>query len=244
MFSLIHIALAIMHVAIAIITFRLYQRERSIGLAILVVIAIGLFYDNLVVGLGASIGIGDTLEAMSIPRFIIHAVFTPLLLITGYQLSNQAGLAWTENRKTHMVLLLVVGALILGGIAQNFVNSHLLPACHNGTVRYSERITESQLCEAFIYPEGVTEQRGMPPLASISTIVVLLGMGISIWRKTGWKWMFLGALIMFICAAVPASIVGLWVGNTGEVILLASMMVSAYRFSDSKIDTFISVVTA
>lgn len=241
MFSLFHIGLAIVHLAIAIATYRLYQRKRGSGLLILLLVALGLCYDNLIVGTGSLIGIGDTLEAMSIPRYIIHAVFTPLLLITGYQISDQAGLAWIKRKQSHTILMFVVGVLIVAGVAQNFINSDLLPACHNDTLRYAERITTSQMCDNFTYPESTTEQRGMPPVASILTILILLGMGAGIWRKSGWKWLFVGALLMFICAAIPASIVGLWVGNTGEAILLASLLMSIYRFNATETDSFVAV---
>ncbi|MCA9951862.1 MAG: hypothetical protein KDE48_19560, partial [Anaerolineales bacterium] len=63
-----------------------------------------------------------------------------------------------------------------------------------------------------------------PPLPSIITITLIIIIGIFIWRKQRWPWLFAGALIMFIGSAMPPSVVGPAIGSGAEVVLLTSLL--------------------
>ncbi|MBF6237579.1 hypothetical protein IU474_10920 [Nocardia otitidiscaviarum] len=47
----------------------------------LTLLGLGLAYDSAVFGLGSTLGAGATLHALSVGRFVGHAVLTPLLLV-------------------------------------------------------------------------------------------------------------------------------------------------------------------
>ncbi len=70
-----------------------YKRMRRIEAYILhvsfvffILIILGLIYDNAIISVGASIGAGSYLKSLSMPRFILHDLLTPTLLLNGFAL--------------------------------------------------------------------------------------------------------------------------------------------------------------
>ena len=55
---------------------------------------IGLGFDNAILGLGAMIGIGDTILSLNMVRYAFHAVGTPLLMIAGITLARNRSITW------------------------------------------------------------------------------------------------------------------------------------------------------
>ena len=236
MFSIIHVLFGIVHIILAIWAFRIYQRKQIWGLLIIALIALGLSYDNFVVGAGRFVGIGSTLESLSILRIPIHVFLTPLLLISALAIAKEASLAWADKLNVMLVTVGIAIALIFVGVVQDDIfNLSLQPACHSDTIRYVDAVHERQVCEGFDYSEEIGIS-GIPPIASVLTILGVIAIGAAIWRSTKVRWMLIGAVIMFITAAIPASIVGLWVGNSGEVILIACMCLTASVFIPPKMD--------
>lgn len=231
MFSLLHGIFAILHAAFFLWGIRLYGKVSNWALGLFLAIALGLAYDNFVVAFGSSLGIGDTLKNLSFFRFAIHAFLTPTMLLVAWNIGKEHGLS-LPNAK---IMIGITLALVALGSWQGLVSMDLQPACHNDTLRYAERLSENQLCMEYSYPADIIERRGMPPLASIITIIGIAIIGGMVWRKSGWVWMCLAAIAMFITAAIPASVVGLWLGNAGEVILLLGMLLSLAKIAQSRL---------
>lgn len=230
MFSMLHLIFAIIQLIFAAWAWQIYRQTQNLGLIFLFVIALGLSYDNLIVGTGRFIGIGSLLETLSIPRFLIHAILTPMLLITGLEFAKAAQISWASKQIAQYGIRIISFLLIIVGLGQGVIGMQLHPACHNDTVRYVERITKSQICADGIYEADALEQKASPPLASIATIAGIIIIGGFVWRKSTWYWMMVGGILMFIAAAIPPSKVGLWIGNGGEIILIASMVFTAAFF--------------
>ncbi len=224
MSTFLHPLLVVLHLSLVVWGTLLWQRQRSLGTLIVIITAAGLAYDNLILALGMSIGVGSTLETLNVPRYLLHAVMTPLLVLTALELARRAGVPMAQSTRNRNIMAGLAVILIGVGMSQSFIGMHLKPACHDGILRYAERLTENQLCEGVTYEEGVLEARGLPPLASIATVIVVAIWGFMIGRKASLWWLLAGAVVMFITAAVPASRVGLWVGNAGEFVLLASLL--------------------
>ncbi|NJN79854.1 MAG: hypothetical protein HC797_04935 [Anaerolineales bacterium] len=68
-----------------------------------------------------------------------------------------------------------------------------------------------------------------PPLPAILTIIFLIVAGISLWRNTSWKWLALGALFMFIAAAMGMGDL-VFISNLGEVVLGVANIATAKKF--------------
>jgi len=206
------------------------RKYRAPGALLTAMIAGGLVYDNSVISLGSAIGIGPILEALSWPRFAMHALLTPFMMIAVTRMGQAGGIRWTRTRAWTIVMwVLVVGGIMEGSLA-HLIGLQLEPACINDIVRYTSNVTPSQFCFA-----GQQAGPGSgPPIPSIVGNFVTLVIGIALWRRNGWVWLMLGAIVMFAAASVPPSGFGLVPGNGGEVILLLSYAATTYRFGRSK----------
>jgi hypothetical protein len=74
-----------------------------------------------------------------------------------------------------------------------------------------------------------------PPIPALVMVVVVIGAGYLLLRKTGWPWMLAGAVVMFVAAAVPVSLAGFLASNGGEVALSLSL-VATERFLQRNVD--------
>jgi hypothetical protein len=183
----------------------LRRREAVGGAALLVaLICLGLAYDNLAVAVGRLLGFGGTLEAVSAPRFWIHALLTPLLIIACGMLAARLGVGWAASRPAAVAGGVLVVALIALGVVEDVAKLELAPTEYADLVRYTNEGSEG------------------PPIPSIVTILVLFALGVAVWRTAGSPWLCLGSLTMFVAAAAGSSHV--WVANLGELALQVSIV--------------------
>jgi hypothetical protein len=191
---------------------RLWPRSRSLALGLLLLVGAALVYDNLIIAIGRLLGEGSLLHALNWPRFLFHALLTPLLLVTAVYQAGRGGISWAAGRVGQIAAWVVALGLILFGIIHDLVGLSLSPTLYGGTLRYA------------------AESSG-PPIPAIITIVIIMVVGIFVWRQLRWPWMFVGALVMFIGAAVPPSIVGPAVGSGVEIALLAGLLATEQRLT-------------
>ncbi|NWF70456.1 MAG: hypothetical protein HXY40_15315 [Chloroflexi bacterium] len=226
MFNMVYAAYGVIHFGLLFWAARLYVRRRSLGLALLMLVLAGLVYDNGIIAAGSSVGMGETLRALNVPRFLLHALLTPTFIITTLELAQRAGVGWLQKPLAQRGLWAATVLLAVVGLFTGVIGMELYPACFGGTLRYAERVAESQLC----FEGQEVHAGGIPPLAAIGTIVLVLVIAIAIWRKNGWYWLLLGAAAMLIAGAVPASRVGPWVGSAGEVVLALALLVTEAKW--------------
>ncbi|MCL2784875.1 MAG: hypothetical protein FWD55_05460, partial [Propionibacteriaceae bacterium] len=91
MYTLIYALCALGQLALAVIAIRLFVRAKSLSGFMLILPIAAVVWDNTIVALGASIGDGALLVGLSWPRFIGHAVFTPVWIFTGIGFAVRAG---------------------------------------------------------------------------------------------------------------------------------------------------------
>lgn len=224
MSALLYPIYTLAHVALVFWGLRLYQQSHKPSTLILVVILGGLIYDNAIIAFGSLIGIGSLLHTLSIPRFLIHALLTPLILVVAYDLARQAGVKWLQSARSQQIVWICTAVFIIIGMLTGFLGIHLKAACHQGTVRYADRISDIQLCDNVSYTQEEINERGIPPIAAILTILASSVFAFAVWRTIRWPWMLLAFIIMIVGAAVPASRVGPWIGSGAEVILGAGLL--------------------
>lgn len=196
------------------------SKLRPWPMIVLVVVLLGLAYDNGIVGVGAAIGEGEGLERLNLIRFVLHALLTPLMLLVGRAIAVGAGAsAWATKTSERLVLAVVV-VLIAIGFVQEVLPLDLVLTAEQGTVRYAA--------------EG-----GGPPVGAIITIIALIVLGWATRRAGGGSTLFVGAVIMFVAAGAGAS--SLWLSNVGELVLALAITTAALRLvaqrDDSKLWT-------
>lgn len=182
----------------------LWFNRRSFALLVMFAILIGLLYDNTVITIGNLLGESALLQTLNAGRFFIHALVTPLLILAALDQAKRFDIKTAQTKWMQAVLGTLTLGLIIMGLAE-FSNLTLEPETFMGTLRYAN-------------PESG------PPIPAIITIFVLMGIGIAIWRRASWPWLFAGAIVMFVGSAIPPSVVGPIVGSGVEVILLISLL--------------------
>lgn len=177
--------------------------------ALVAVICVGLAYDSGAVAIGRPLGFGPTLEAVNAPRFWIHALFTPLLVVAAAALAARLGVAALARRSVRIAGGLLVTALIVLGVAADIVALRLEPRAYADTLRYGNAATAG------------------PPIPAIVTMVALVVIGILVWRTVRSPWLCLGAIAMFAAAAAGAA--HFWLGNVGELLLQLAVVATVLR---------------
>lgn len=198
MLTLYYISVAVIQLVLFVILFRLWKKSGSIYVIFPLIVILGIIYDNLIIGFGSYIGEGELLKWLNVPRFAIHAFFTPLIMIFGFGVARRAGVGFAQSRNWHIAICVFTTLMVFLGIYEELIKMNLVPIAEDGTLRYKN-------------------DPSSPPIPAIATIIVAIILGIFIWIKTKKPWYFLGSLGMFIFAPMAAKFV--WAGNLGEIFM-------------------------
>jgi hypothetical protein len=201
----LYIAYTLLHVTLVGLLLRCWPGRPAFGWMILALIALGLVYDNAVLALGGLIGFGPALEALSGLRFLLHALLTPLLCLYAVELLPRAEVRQAVVLRARYAAGALTLALISFGLMVEYLALRLAPARLNGVTRY------------------MAVDRHGPPIPAIAATLVLIGVGGVLWRRAGWPWLALGALVMFGGSAAAASASPV-IASAMEVVLLASLV--------------------
>ncbi len=214
------------HAAILVGALYLARVHKAPGAWLVAMIAAGLVYDNAIISLGTTIGIGPLLQTLSWPRFAMHALLTPFMMIAVTQMAVSGGIRWADTTPWRIVVWILVVSMIVLGAFEVLIGLETVPACFDGIIRYTANLYPSHFCE----PNQEVVHGSGPPIPSIIGNILTLVVGFALWRHNGWVWLMVGALVMFAAAAVPFSGFGMAPGNGGEVILLFAYVVTVARF--------------
>jgi hypothetical protein len=207
----------LMHVLLVAWLVRIYRQTGLLAAAALVIPQAGLVWDNGVVAAGSLIGIGDTLEALSWPRFWVHWLFGTWLIIGCGAALRLAGVRWAQTRWGMLAFCLLTAALMLYDLP-HFFRDQLYPVCEKGLVRYSTVVTAERLC----FEGQAITPRGAPPYASIITCLVVIACGAVLLIRRRFPWMLLGGVLMLLAAAPPG--MKLKLDNFGEVLITGGVI--------------------
>ncbi len=199
----------------ALYVFLLWQvlkLKRNSYVLIFSLVLTGLFYDTLIIGTGKFLGEGDLLKTLNAGRFYVHALLTPTLMIFGFGVLRKAGANWAQGRAAHLLVCIVTTLLVVLGAYSDILQLDLQAITVADTLRY-------------VNEGGI---KG-PPIPAILTIIFLFIAGISLWRNTGWTWLAMGGLLMFIAAGAGMGEL-FYLGNLGEVILGFANAATARKF--------------
>jgi len=196
----------------AVLVWQLSKLKKNGYVWLLTLVLAGLFYDTLIIGIGKFIGEGDLLKTLNGGRFYVHALLTPTMIIFGFGVLRKAGVNWAQSKTAHMIVCIFATLLILLGSYSDILPLDLQTKISADILRYTN--------------EGSLKG---PPIPAILTIIFLIVAGISLWRNTGWMWLAIGAVIMFIAAGAGMGD-QFFIGNIGEVILGAANVATAKKY--------------
>lgn len=199
MLTVYYLIVAAVQIYLGITLFRLWRKSGSIYVIFPLIVILGIIYDNLIIAAGAFIGEGELLKVLNVPRFVIHAFFTPCMMIFAFGVARRCGVGFAQGKVAHSIVCLLTVAMIALGTYHEVYNLTLKPVADYGTLRY------------------VNEMAQRPPAPAIVTIIIALIMGVFVWIKTKKPLYFLCTLLMFILAPMASKFV--WAGNLGEIFM-------------------------
>lgn len=220
MMSIYFLLYALAHIALFGWALRLFLQHRHPATVPLLIVLFGLIYDNAVLASGAWIGHGEILDRLSVPRFFMHAFGTPLLMLSALGLVRRSGADWARRGVVAGGLVAFTLAMIAVGVEADLLRLNLVAKEQAGVISYGNASTAG------------------PPIAPVATIVVLIAAGMVVWRRNGGLWLLAGAVAQFVAAAIGDAIV--IAGNLGELALLAGLIVTDARLSNSREPTLSS----
>lgn len=220
MMSIYFLLYALAHIALFGWALRLFLQHRHPATVPLLIVLFGLIYDNAVLASGAWIGHGEILDRLSVPRFFMHAFGTPLLMLSALGLVRRSGADWARRGVVAGGLVALTLAMIAVGVEADLLRLDLVAKEQAGVISYGNASTAG------------------PPIAPVATIVVLIAAGMVVWRRNGGLWLLAGAVAQFVAAAIGDAIV--IAGNLGELALLAGLIVTDARLSNSREPTLSS----
>ena len=191
---------------------QIWRRHHTVSTAILIAISFGLFYDNLILALGTWLGEGHPLLALSWPRFILHQLVLPWMILAAFDQARLTGANWTKWRWSRGTAVLLSILVMIVGILTRLVPVALEPELMDGVVRYVARNVSG------------------PPIVSIVSIELVGMMGISWWRQKQWPWLTLIVILVFIGEGYPSEAVRRVVGSGLEAVLMGLLYLTTVRF--------------
>ncbi|TWT02356.1 hypothetical protein [Planomicrobium sp. CPCC 101079] len=184
------------------------SRQKNWNMMSLVfLVVLGLIYDNGIIALGRFIGEGELLEKLSVPRFWIHAFLTPALVLFSWGALNQGGVDWVKKAPVLAGAAVYTLALIAIEYVFETANLNLESTREYGVLRYVS-----------------AEPAAGPPIMVLLLTAILVFSGAVLWKRTGWKWMLVGSVIMVIGSAVPIPVKSSAATNAFELFLLITLV--------------------
>jgi len=207
-------AYALIQAALAVVAIRLYRRRPSVGAFALILPTAAVVWDNAIIALGARIGDGPLLVGLSWPRFVGHALLTPIWIITGVAYARRAGVTWLERAWVQPAQWVLYAVCVIFGVLRSVVFLTMEPVWEGGAFYYANAGT---------FPG--------PPIGSVVMLLVVFACAIPVWRLTAWPWMFVGSAFMLVAALVRVPALGSLLQNLGEVVMAACLVATEWYLS-------------
>ena len=195
------------------------MRHRWAYTLIAILIMIGLFYDNAVIGLGNSIGEGGLLKYLNIGRYVYHVIFTPLLTLFAFGVLKKAGFSWAQKKSAYWIFLSMTVVLIIIGANIDLLGMDMIMVLENDVTRYVNATAAGRI-----------------PIPAVVVTLVLIAAGLMIWRKHKIPWLALGSIIMFIMYGVSPG--NLLISNIDEIAFCGGLVGINYELLKKEIKPF------
>jgi len=160
---------------------------------------------------------------MNYVRFMAHYLLLPTAFICIGSMAKQADFAIARYKAFTGSLCLLAVYFMYHDVSL-FLQNTFYPSCFADTLRYTTHIAEHTACgpDAEI---GIGQR--ILPIPAVTMSFAMLILGVSLWIKLGWKWLFVGTVAALPLFAVPQTNTGGIVGNAGEPIISAAILLTA-----------------
>ena len=196
-------------------TVLLARRGHPTSSDLVLLVVLGLVYDNAILGFGAMIGEGAALEVANGARFWLHALATPLLVLVAWGILVRASVRWAARPLSVVVAILITLGLMAYEIVVAASQIALEPVREYGSLSYDDSNAASG-----------------PPLMVLVVAAALLVAGIGTWIRQRWPWLAVVTVVMVIGSAIPIPIASGAATNAFELILLIGIL-ATIAFQDA-----------
>lgn len=206
--TFLYVLVTLVLLGLAVALARLAGRRAALGTVCALIVTVGLVYDNAVIAAGAPLGSGPLLEGLSWPRYLIHALGTPLLVLFGWDAAVRAGLEWARRPAWRSAFWLLTLALIAYGVIVDLLPLSLEPTREGGILTYT--------------PVGGSSF----PLPAVVTMAALLAVGAALWWARGWAGLAVGSLLAAAGFGLAPALGSDVVGQVAEVVLIGAILLT------------------
>ena len=179
---------------------------------LLLLIILGLFYDNFISSVGFLIGEGPVLKFLNFIRYIIHAIFTPLICLIAFKIARALKVKIAQDKRFETAVWVFILALMVLGFTKEVATAEIIPTVRWGMLNY------------------IHAHPSIPVVAILVNLFVII-VAVFIWRATGWPGLFITSILMFVLAAVPSKGLPPILGNAGEIIFIYGFIMAEKRLS-------------
>ena len=206
MSGFLYLFYTVANLALLIWGLSLWRRYRLTSTLLISAVILGLVYDNLILTLGIRMAAGPLLYGLSVPRFVLHQLVLPWLILAAFDQARRAGMRWAQRPWGRSAAIVASALVMVAGVLTRIVGVTWEPAVMDGVTRY--------------VAEGVAG----PPLVSIVSIGLATVVGFFLWRKLGWPWIALAGILVFVGEGIPIEAVKRVLGSGAEVLFMAAML--------------------
>ncbi|WNC72151.1 hypothetical protein RGQ13_18825 [Thalassotalea psychrophila] len=211
MFNYMLLGYAVLHLTILAWTFS-WADNKDAKIWILRGMLFGMFYDNLLQGLGVWFINASWYESASILRFVLHVTVLPFLTVFTLKILQLGHVEIASKPLFISFCWAFTSAALTYGIYQEVYLLELGPKSALGV-------------------EKLSNLSKIPPIATILTNILVMIMAAVLLRVNGWKWLFLGALFIFIVNGATATLTwGFIAGNFAEVVFILCLLATTRKF--------------
>lgn len=189
---------------------RMWQQSTSLAMIVLPIVLVSISYDNIILSIGSLIGEGELLKTLSMLRFLLHYLVVPLFIVIGVELAHRAGANWANTVVRILSWVIALGLTAID-IITRYTGLQLVPIEFAGILRYH-----------------VANLSGPPIITIVVNLFVVL-IGIGIWFRLKWPWLFVGTLVSLIGNAMPSYAVGTLAGSCSELVMAISLLLTEER---------------
>ncbi|SER55196.1 hypothetical protein SAMN04487944_10623 [Gracilibacillus ureilyticus] len=195
---------------ISLLVWAVYSSSQNLSYrSFLFLVITGLVYDNALLAFGRFIGAGELLETLNAARYWIHAIVTPTLVLYCYGILKLLNIEWVNSNKGKMVFYYITLLLIAIELIIEVIPLNLKPVWENGVLNYAPVTANNH-----------------PPYMILAVTVILLVTSIILCKKTKWKWMLIGTVLMGAGSAAAPLFPSGALTNGFELILIFTLVIT------------------
>jgi hypothetical protein len=190
--------------------YRLFQESPFWGTTWIFFLVTALMYDNLILMCGRWIGFGETLEVLSMIRYLLHVLLIPTLTFVSLDFLRRSKVHWVKRVAVIIMVNLYTFIVTILGVFHDFLWVQLEAISINGIDRYI--ISGS--------PFSISVFFAFLPVFFTSIVV---------WKKMQWSILFIGCMIVVLLGTISYYSGYFALASLTELIFMIFLVLTEYK---------------